>query len=637
MSTLSDSETAESQVGPAISDPPNPTGPGLRKGYVPQLILPRAKTGPQETALVADGEVITYAELDSRSNRLAHCLRGLGVERGTLVGICLERSVSWVISSLAIMKAGGAYLPLEPGYPTERLAFMLSDAHTPLLLTQQSLGERLRGDWQTLDVDDLLVSDYPVTWTDRGDITGDDLAYVVYTSGSTGRPKGVQITHHSLLNLVLWHQQAFGVKAGDRATQLASPGFDAAAWEVWPYLAAGASVYMVADTVRNQPTSLRDWLVANGITITFVPTPLAERMITLPWPRHTALRFLLTGADTLHLYPPSGLPFTLVNNYGPTECTVVASSGAVPSNECPSELPSIGSPIANTEIHILDEQMRRVPVGTTGELYIGGAGVARGYINHADLTAERFISNPFSSSSKDRLYRSGDLGRYLPNGQIAFVGRIDDQIKIRGYRIEPSEIIAALNSHSEIAASHVVASEDPLQDKRLVAYLVLRDGSQLSYRHLRDFLGKLLPDYMVPSIFVLLESLPVTPNGKVDRERLPRPDAANLPDEAETLPQTGLEPQVAAILASLLKLKHVCINDNFFLLGGHSLLGIQVIARIYETFGIELPLYRLFEAPTVAELSSEIDQLLLAKAAAMSQEEAERMLGPDAASGTEKL
>ncbi|MGA7928369.1 MAG: non-ribosomal peptide synthetase [Candidatus Sulfotelmatobacter sp.] len=635
MSTLSGSETAGAQLSSAISDSLNAIGPGLPQRYVPQLVVVRA--GPQEPALVADNEVITYAELDRRSNRLAHCLRGLGVERDTLVGICLERSVSWVISSLAIMKAGGAYLPLEPGYPTERLAFMLNDAHTPLLLTQQRLGERLRGNWQTLDVDDLLASDYPVTWTDRGDITGDDLAYVIYTSGSTGRPKGVQITHDSLLNLVLWHQQAFGVKAGDRATQLASPGFDAAAWEVWPYLAAGASVHMVADVVRNQPTSLRDWLVAHGITITFVPTPLAERMITLPWPRHTALRFLLTGADTLHGYPPSGLPFTLVNNYGPTECTVVASSGAVPSNECPSELPSIGSPIANTEIHILDEQMRRVPVGTTGELYIGGAGVARGYINHVELTAERFISNPFSSNSKDRLYRSGDLGRYLPNGQIAFVGRIDDQIKIRGYRIEPSEIIAALNRHSEIAASHVVASEDPLQNKQLVAYLVPRYGSQLSYRALRDFLGKLLPDYMIPSIFVLLESLPVTANGKVDRERLPRPDAANLLEEAATLPQTGLEPQVAAILASLLKLKHVDINDNFFLLGGHSLLGIQVIARIYETFGIELPLYRLFEAPTVAELSSEIDRLLLAKAAAMSQEEAERMLGTDAASGTEKL
>jgi len=543
-----------------------------------------------------------------------------------------------VVSALGILKAGGAYLPLDPAYPGERLAFMLEDAGAPLLLTQQHLAKPLpAGKWQILDVDELRTSNYPAVPIERP-VSGEDLAYVIYTSGSTGRPKGVQITHASLLNLILWHQQTFGVQHGDRATQLASPAFDAAVWELWPYLTAGASIYLPADVVRNEPTSLRDWLVAQRITIAFVPTPLAERMIVLPWPRDTALRLLLTGADTLHGYPPPGLPFTLVNNYGPTECTVVATSGAVPSHECPNGLPRIGRPIANTEIHVLDEQMQPVAVGATGELYIGGAGLARGYINHPELTAERFVHNPFSSNPKDRLYRTGDLGRYLPDGQIAFVGRIDDQIKIRGYRIEPSEIITALNRHPEVEASHVVATEDPLEGRRLVAHLVPRSGSRLSYRHLRDFLGKLLPDYMVPSIFVLLESLPVTSNGKVDREKLPRPDAANvLHDEVVTLPQTGLESRVAAILANLLKLKSVDINDNFFLLGGHSLLGIQVIARIHETFGVELPLYRLFEAPTVAELSSEIERLLLAKIGAMSEEEAERMLGTDTASGAEKL
>ncbi len=617
----------------------NATAEGFpRQVWVPQLTSMQAAVNSHGRALVACDEVLSYLELDQRANQIAHYLRSLGVGPETLVGVCLERSVGMVVSALGILKAGGAYLPLDPAYPGERLAFMLQDAGARLLLTQRHLAKPLpAGKWQILDVDELRTSNYPVTRSENS-VSGNDLAYVIYTSGSTGRPKGVQITHASLLNLVFWHQQTFGVQLGDRATHLASPAFDAAVWELWPYLTAGASVYLPADVVRNEPTSLRDWLVAHRITITFVPTPLAERMISLPWPRDTALRLLLTGADTLHSYPPPGLPFTLVNNYGPTECTVVASSGAIPCNECPNGMPSIGRPIANTEIHILDEQMRRVPVGVTGELYIGGAGVARGYLNHPELSAERFIPNPFSSNRKDRVYRTGDLGRYLPDGQIAFVGRIDDQIKIRGYRIEPSEIITVLNRHPEVEASQVVASEDPLESKRLVAYVVPRSGSRLSYSPLREFLGKLLPDYMVPSIFVRLESLPATPNGKVDRDRLPRPDAANvLHDEVVKLPQTGLEPRVAAMLASLFKLKRVDINDNFFLLGGHSLLGTQVISRIHETFGVELPLYRLFEAPTVAELSSEIKRLLLSKIQAMSEEEAERLLATHTASSAEKL
>jgi amino acid adenylation domain-containing protein len=605
--------------------------------WVPQLTTAQAATNPHRSALVAGDEVLSYLELNQQANQVAHYLRLLGVGPETLVGVYLERSVGGVVSALGILKAGGAYLPLDPAYPGERLAFMLEDAGAPFLLTQHHLAKRLpAGKWQVLDVDELLSSNYPVVPIENP-VGGDDLAYVIYTSGSTGRPKGVQITHASLLNLVFWHQQTFGIEPDDRATQLASPAFDAAVWELWPYLTAGASVYLPPDIVRNEPASLRNWLVANRITITFVPTPLAERMITLPWPQDAALRLLLTGADTLHGYPPPGLPFTLINNYGPTECTVVASSGAVPSNACGSGLPSIGRPIANTEIHVLDEQMRSVPVGVTGELYIGGAGVARGYLHHPELTAERFILNPFSSNPNDHIYRTGDLGRYLPDGQIAFVGRMDDQVKIRGYRIEPSEIIAALNRHPELEASHVAAIEGPLE-RRLVAYLVPRPGSSLSYGPLREFLGKLLPDYMVPSLFMVLESLPVTANGKVDRERLPRPDAANvLRDEVVTVPQTSLESRVSAILAELLELKRVDINDNFFLLGGHSLLGIQVIGRIRETFGVDLPLYRLFEAPTAAALSSEIERLLLAKIEAMSEEEAERLLDMDSAGGAEKL
>src|SRR6266567_5515711 len=307
-----------------------------RQVWVPQLTSMQAAVNSHGRALVACDEVLSYLELDQRANQIAHYLRSLGVGPETLVGVCLERSVGMVVSALGILKAGGAYLPLDPAYPGERLAFMLQDAGARLLLTQRHLAKPLpAGKWQILDVDELRTSNYPVTRSENS-VSGNDLAYVIYTSGSTGRPKGVQITHASLLNLVFWHQQTFGVQLGDRATHLASPAFDAAVWELWPYLTAGASVYLPADVVRNEPTSLRDWLVAHRITITFVPTPLAERMISLPWPRDTALRLLLTGADTLHSYPPPGLPFTLVNNYGPTECTVVASSGAIPCNECPN-------------------------------------------------------------------------------------------------------------------------------------------------------------------------------------------------------------------------------------------------------------------------------------------------------------
>jgi len=600
------------------------------KAFVPQLATAQAVANSHRSALVVDGEALSYLELERCSSQVTHCLRSFGVRPDTVVGVCLDRSIAMVVSTLGVLKAGCAYLPLDPSYPIDRLTFMLEDSGSPLLLTTQRLAKSFRADkWQLVVVDEIQSSKYSIT-TATQPVGGDDLAYVIYTSGSTGRPKGVQITHASLLNLVLWHQQTFGVGPDDRATQLASPAFDAAVWEVWPYLTAGASVYLPSDAVRNEPMALRDWLVAHRITISFVPTPIAERMLRLSWPRDTALKVLLTGADTLQLYPPPGLPFTLVNNYGPTECTVVASSGAVTSSEGPDGLPSIGRPIANTQIYILDEKMRQFAAGATGEICIGGAGVARGYVNRPELTAEKFVPNPFRANADtcDRIYRTGDLGRYLPDGRIEFLGRVDDQIKIRGYRIEPGEIVATLNRHQDVEASHVVASDDA--EKRLVAYVVLRPGARPKYRVLRDFVGKFLPDYMVPSIFVLLESFPVTSNGKINREKLPRPDATNmLQDEGVAVPATGLESRVAEILGSLLNVKQVGINDNFFLLGGHSLLGIQLIGRIKEIFGVELPLYRLFEAPTVAELSPEIERALFAKIEAMSGEEVERMLAAE--------
>ncbi len=595
---------------------------------VPQLVAEQAAATPDAVAVCA-GEVLTYRDLDAKANQLAHHLRSLGAGPETLVALCLERSPALVTGALGVLQSGAAYLPLDPSYPSERLAFMLNDSQVSILVSQHGLVGRLpAGRWRLvdLDVDAEQIARYPLGPPET-DVKLGNLAYVIYTSGSTGRPKGVQIIHDSLRNLVSWHRRTFAVTPSDRATLQASPGFDASVWELWPYLAAGASVHLPGEAICADAEALRDWLVAERITVTFLPTAMAERIMALAWPTHTTLRVLLTGGEALHRYPSPSLPFVVANNYGPTECTVVASSGIVPARDNANGRPSIGRPIANTQIYILDEHLKQVPAGVTGELHIGGKGVARGYLNHPELSREKFIPDPFSSVPGSRLYKTGDLASYLPDGQIQFLGRTDDQIKIRGYRIEPSEIVGALNRHPMVRASVIVARENNPGERQLVAYVVPAPGCQPTCVGLRDFLGTVLPDYMVPAVFVLLDSLPLNSNGKVDRDRLPEPNASNiLRDEAYAPARTVVEKRIAGILANLLGLEQVGANDNFFLLGGHSLLATQVITRLRGTFGVELSLRSLFEAPTVAELSNEVERLLFAKLDAMSEEEAQDRL-----------
>jgi amino acid adenylation domain-containing protein len=602
-----------------------------RATSIQQLFEAQAEHNPDALAIVYKDERLTYGQLNARANQLAHYLQQLGIGRNVLVGLCVERSLDMVIGLLSIIKAGGAYVPLDPMYPAERISSMLEDACVPFVLTQQRFGAHI--DTRTmqiicLDAGDGIaqIAQQPID-SPTTNITSDDLAYVIYTSGSTGRPKGVQITHGSLLNLISWHQRAFSVTAHDRATQVASPAFDAAGWELWPYLTAGASIYLPDEETRITPTLLRDWLVEQRITITFQPTALAESLIALEWPLQTSLRYMLTGADTLHYYPPSDLPFALINNYGPTEATVVATSGLIPPVSHPDMPPPIGRPIDNTHVYILDEQLQPVPHGTTGELFIGGRGVARGYLNRPELTEERFLPDPFSREPVARMYRTGDLARCLPDGQIAFVGRTDYQIKLRGYRIEPNEIVAILNEHEAIQASCVVAREDAAADKQLVAYIQPIPEIQVTALALRDALKMRLPEYMIPSIYVLMDTLPLTTNGKVDRAALPLPDASNtLRDEITALAVTPIEIRLAAIVAHLLHLAQVGIDENFFMLGGHSLLGTQLIAQIASTFGVAPTLRMLFNAPTVHELASEIEQLMLVKLQAMSDEEVQQLL-----------
>jgi amino acid adenylation domain-containing protein len=632
-----------------------------RDGCVHQLVATCAERTPDAIAIATLGgaQQLTYRELDVRANRLAAYLRGLGVGPEVFVGVCLDRSPELVVALLAVLKAGAAFLALDPAYPAERLAFMLGDAGARVLLTTtEDAGRRTQDAGRIRPVGARLAScvgqvvDLIADWPLIAQPTGlpdssaapDSLAYVIYTSGSTGRPKGVGVPHRGLLNLVLWHQRAYDIGPADRATHLAGLGFDASVWELWPYLAAGACVVLADEQTRVVPELLRDWLAGERLTISFLPTPLAEAALALGWPAGLALRAMLTGGDHLRRWPPPSLPFALVNHYGPTEYTVVASGAAVPTLAATGGLPAIGRPIANTQLYLLDRALRPVPLGAWGEICIGGAGLARGYLGRPDLTAEQFVPNPFATpdderrrtndesaarpvverpASGERLYRTGDLARYRPDGQIQFLGRRDQQVQLRGFRVEPGEVAAALGRHPGVRACAVVARTDGPGGLRLVAYVVpagddrrptnderadpsfvLRPASVA--QALRAFLAARLPASMLPSAFVLLDALPLTPNGKLDRAALPAPTYGPAAGEEWAAPQTPEQEIIAGIWAELLGVAQVGRDANFFALGGHSLLATQVIVRLRTALGVELPLRALFEAPTLAALAERV-------------------------------
>ena len=591
------------------------------------LIEAQARATPDAVAVVEDGTQLTYRELDDRASELASLLRSVGVAKETLVALCMQRSAAFAIGALGILKAGAAYLPLDPADPTNRLTMLLEDSQCHFVVTQSSVAESLpAGNWEKIVLDKNGALPCPGL-AEIPDVKSNDLAYVIFTSGSTGRPKGVQITHANLLNLVRWHIRTFQVTAADKTTMQASPGFDAAVWELWPYLAAGATIHIIDDAIRTTPELLRNWMVETGITVSFLPTALAEAMIALPWPPNTSLRFLLTGADVLHRYPPPHIPFALVNNYGPTECTVVATSGIVPPDAKPERLPTIGRAIDGVRIYIVDEQMKPVPEGMPGEILIGGAGAGRGYINLPELTAQRFLPDPFATTEPSRMYRTGDLACLLPDGQITFLGRTDDQVKIRGYRIEPGEISAVLNRHPGVETTCVTVRAEESGEPRLIAYIVMKPGADLRARELRNSLAEHLPNYMVPSTFIKIARLPLTTHGKVDRAALPTPTAENvLADDRLDPPQSEVEHWLAALLTKLLGVERIGRDDNFFRLGGHSLMGAQLIAKIQERFGVELSLRSLFDHPSVHGIASEIDNLIRSQLNAMSDEEARRVL-----------
>jgi amino acid adenylation domain-containing protein len=585
------------------------TGPLLPQLTPPALRVPRPD---HVIAVEAGGDALSYAGFQDRASAVAAAMHTAAVGRGGLVAICLPRSVHQIVAMAAAWRLGAAYLPLDPSWPEARLSQLIAEAGCDALVADAERGPRIAGGSPLVDAEAA-----------HGDVTlpeiictPDDLAYVIYTSGSTGAPKAVEVTHGNLAALVAWHVEAFGVGEGTRAGHLAGLGFDAAAWEVWPTLAAGGTLVLVEDAIRTEPAALRDWVVRERIEIAFAPTALAEPLVAMDWPEETGLRVLLTGADRLKVRPRANLPFRFVNNYGPTESTVVATSGDVaPHGE---GLPSIGRPIAGTSVHLLDRDGRDVGAGEEGEIHIGGDQVARGYRGDPKLTAERFIHHP----RHGRLYRTGDLAAWLPDGELAFRGRVDGQIKVRGHRVEPAEIAAALSRQPAVAACHVLGSGDAL-----VAYVVRANGPAPDEASLRAALAETLPDYMVPTRFVAIDALPLTANGKVDAKALPDPDDASSAKPCGRAPETPTERRLLEIVRDVVGRCDIGVEDDFFLVGGHSLLATQVVVRARAAFGVELTLFHLFEGRTAARLAVIVEELAIAMLDAMSDDDVARMVG----------
>lgn len=597
-----------------------------REVTVPALVEGWAAREPTRVAVADAHGTWTYGELNARADALAAALRDRGVGCDVLVAVCMTRSREMIAAWLGILKAGGAFVPLDPSYPPERLAFQLRDSGAPVILTQPHLRgilPELPPGVSVIEIDPASTPDLGTSLPDHSTRAvatprSDALAYVIYTSGSTGQPKGVQIEHRALMNLVSWHQRTYAVKPNDRATHLASPAFDASVWEIWPYLTAGASVHIPDDETRISPAALWQWFAANGITLGFLPTPLAEAALAQPWPTHLALRALLTGGDQLKRPAPSNFPCPVINHYGPTENTVVATAGVVATRGAGT--PPIGRPIQNTTCYVLDRELRPVPFGVPGELYIGGESLARGYHARPELTAEKFVTNPFATippsnaplasvNPAARLYRTGDLVRWRSDGQLEFLGRIDNQVKIRGCRIELGEVEAVLERHPQVREAVAIARPDDRGQVQLLAYVVATPSAAPTEDELSEHLRQLLPAYMVPASIGVLEAWPLTANGKIDRRALPPPGVRAIAvANAESAPVAGREQVIARIFSEVLGRTSIGRHDNFFELGGHSLLAAQAMTRLNAALDASISVRVLFDHPTVAAFASAVEQ-----------------------------
>jgi amino acid adenylation domain-containing protein len=589
-----------------------------------QLFEAQVERTPDAIAVVFEDEQLTYWELNARANQLAHYLQVLGVEPEVPVGLHLERSIEMVVGLLGILKAGGAYVPLDPAYPQERLAFMLADTQISVLLTQQKLVEGLPENGLhvvCLDKDWTVINCKSPENMASG-VTADNLAYIIYTSGSTGKPKGIGLAHRPLINLLEWHNSV--LCTGAHTLQFASLSFDASFHEIFATWVSGGTLFIVSEPLRVNAISLGRFLSDQAIEKAILPVVVLQQLAEFVGepgvaPLHAGmfsnLREITTTGEQLRITKPIVKFFkalehcSLHNHYGPSETHVVTAFSLGKNPDEWSSHPPIGTPIANTQIYLVDTHFNPVPIGVPGELYIGGVSLARGYLNRPDLTAEKFIANPFSDQPGARLYKTGDLARYLPDGNIEYLGRIDHQVKIRGFRIELGEIEAVLSQHPAVGKVVVLAQEDIANHLRLVAYVVLDKQAAPTTSDLRRFLQQKLPEYMMPSAFVLLEALPLTSNGKVDRQALLTPNLNGSELNANFVaPRTAAEKIVADIWKQVLGINQVGIHDNFFELGGQSLLATQVFFKLRRIFQVELSLRHLFETPTVEGLVNVIEQ-----------------------------
>jgi len=594
----------------------NATAAPLDERCLHELVAEQATLRPDAVALEGSGVILTYSELDRRAGLLARRLHELGVERGSVVGICMERVPEVVLSMLAVLKAGAAYVPVDPTYPAERQEFMLADAGVPVVLTQERLLDRLAAppaaavicvDRDRETIESAGAEPYVAA------ATSDDIAYVIYTSGSTGRPKGVEIRHRSVVNLMGEMRQRPGLDAGDTVVNVTTTAFDLSVPDVYLPLVCGARLVILPRETTLDPALLGTALASVGATFMQATPTTWGMLVETGWEGLQGLK-IVCGGEALSRALANELVDrgeSLWHMYGPTETTVWSSIGPLRRG---SSAPPIAGPIANTRFYVVDENLRPVPLGVPGELLIGGAGVARGYRNRPELTAERFVADPFVDDPEARVYRTGDRFRWRADGTLEFLGRLDAQVKLHGFRIELGEVEAALEGLEGVRSAAAAIKDAPTGDQVLVGYVVAEEGAELAAEEVRRSLAAELPTFMVPSAVLLLDELPVTANRKLDRAALPAPDEGRRTEVPYLAPRTPVEEQLAEIWADVLSLERVGVHDDFFALGGHSLLALKMLARVQATFGLDLYVTVAFERPTVAALAELVSERLLQSA-----------------------